>query len=262
MWNFHTSERERISTSTSPEVRRAVRRAHREFGTKFLRMLTLGGATTATDGCEQFAMDIRVTGSHARMATRIGGKARWLAESGNLEQHCVRVFTSLADSKGNWHWAIVCASQERNMDEVRWALQSSPCSDEQFDGALLLRVKKIRTWPPPPWAVTVRVGCRHKFGWPQEVHLGAGRSAKLRAASLRSLSMREVPSLGTQGVQRQKQHGLEKRWRGPAVILAADGPSRYFIGHRNRTLLGAAKNVGYAQGSRSSFHLNLHRPRM
>ena len=36
-----------------------------------------------------------------------------------------------------------------------------------------------------------------------------------------------------------------KRWRGLAVILLADEPSRYFIGHRNITLLMAAENLRY-----------------
>ena len=37
-----------------------------------------------------------------------------------------------------------------------------------------------------------------------------------------------------------------ERWPGPAVILAADGPSRYFIGHRNTTLLVAAEILRHA----------------
>ena len=41
-----------------------------------------------------------------------------------------------------------------------------------------------------------------------------------------------------------RQRSDTKRWRGPAVILAADGPIRYFIGYRNRALLDAADNLG------------------
>ena len=37
-----------------------------------------------------------------------------------------------------------------------------------------------------------------------------------------------------------------KRWRWPAVSLAADGPCRYFLGLRNKTLLLAAENLRYA----------------
>ena len=46
--------------------------------------------------------------------------------------------------------------------------------------------------------------------------------------------------------------GQTKRWRGLAVILLADGPSRHFVGYRNCTLLEAAdilRNASSVKGA-------------
>ena len=134
-----------------------------------------------------------------------------------------------------WHWQ--CALQAKNAVD---------------EGSLFLQMRKLPTCSPL-WVVMARPNCRHNLARPQELHcwsethsknfvLLCGGGARLQEKFL-TLGHRctSICRIRTKG----RTSADSKRWRGPAVILAADETSRCCNGHRNRTYLVAAESWRY-----------------
>ena len=107
-----------------------------------------------------------------------------------------------------------------NVNHVPQPVRDSKCSDDQFDGSLFLKMKKIRTCSPFG-AVMVQVDRRHRFVRPQELQCWSETHSKSFVLLCQGgpPSRREVPYPETQ-VYLSLKHPYKHRNRTDSKTLA------------------------------------------
>ena len=118
------------------------------------------------------------------------------------------------------------------------SFRSKPCSDEQLDGSLFLRRKKIHICSPL-WA-TISIALLERDG-----------QQTLRAALLKRSQL-----LCAAHPYKRRNRTVSKHQRGPTVIPAADGPIRHICRPSEQNVVGGSRNVEVCLCGRSNGCIN------